>query len=227
MTIAILCPTRGRPEQCGRMIRSALDTADNKRQVIFYLAYSDDDHDNYAFIQGVRRISSPDGMPTVHKWNILAQEAIADKAFDHRLFMLGADDMIFATPGWDKALLDHYNQLENKIHVYTFRDSRDAVGTPHPIVTHEYIDAMGYFLPPIFMHWFVDTWIVNIARSADCFTHLQEFELIHDKPSDRGQPDETHNRIRRMGWHRRDSYVNETCQHFLELEKQRLAKAMQ
>ena len=140
--------------------------------------------------------------------------------------MLASDDMIFDTPGWDKALLEHYDALENKIHVYHLQDSRDADGTPHPIVTREYIEAMGYAFPPIFLHWFLDTWTREIAKANNCFTHLKDYLLVHDKPSDKGQPDTTHSRIREWGWNQRDKYVNDTCQHFLALEKQRLRTAI-
>lgn len=175
--------------------------------------------------QGVRFFhDDSDMMPTAHKWNRLAECAM--QFTDLNLFMLGSDDMYFDTPGWDKALIDHYNALENKTHVYHLQDSRDVDGTPHPIVTREYIEAMGYFVPPIFLHWHVDSWTVQIAKANDCFTHLRDYKLVHDKPSDKGEFDETFNRIRQWGWRDRDQYVNDACQHFLAQEKRRLSVAM-
>jgi hypothetical protein len=225
MTIALLCPTRARPELCLRMLNSAYATSGPS--VNPYVALTEG-FEELPIIASSNTTNSllrtPDGMPTAYKWDLLAKKAMEDK--DNKLFMLAADDIIFTTPDWDKALLDHYNSLENKIHVYALRDSRDFDGTPHPIVTREYIEAMGYFLPPIFLHWFVDSWTVEIAKHNGCFTHLNNYELVHDKPNDRGQPDETHNRIREMGWLERDQYVNEKCQHFLALEKSRLKMRM-
>ncbi len=219
MTISLLCPTRGRPEQFKRMCESVQKTSSNPVEIYFYQSTSDNtSYDCPTGSSHIKKCIGPD-WPTVHSWNWLAENAAGNK-----LFMLAADDMIFSTIGWDTALLDHYNALENKIHVYALQDSRDINGTPHPIVTREYMDAMGYFMPPIFLHWFVDSWTVDIARANNCFTHLKDYELVHDKPSDKGQADETHNRIRCNGWWERDSYVNATCQHFLELEKQRLRK---
>lgn len=214
--IAILCPTRGRPEQFKRM----LDSVDRKADVYAALDRSECSAYNETSNRHAT-IFTPDSMPTAHKWNLLAETALKDEYA--KLFMLGADDMVFETPGWDKALIDHYNALENKIHVYALQDSRDEAGTPHVIVTREYIEAMGYFVPPIFLHWFIDSWTVEIAKANNCFTHLKQYSLRHDKPSDRGQPDETHSRIRQWGWHERDKYVNETMQHVLEAEKKRLS----
>lgn len=229
MSIAILCPTRGRPEQCQRMIESAFKMSAGKVQL--YIAVSGNEFEVYKsalFVPdqnrvGVCMVEMPDGMPTAHKWNRLAELAARQPA---GLFMLGSDDMYFDTPGWDKALIDHYNSLENKIHCYALQDSRDIDGTPHVIVTREWIDALGYFVPPIFLHWKIDTWTVEIARSSGVFTHLREFKLIHDKPSDKGNGDETFRRIRSFGWRERDDYVAKTCDHFLEVEKERLAKCL-
>jgi len=178
--------------------------------------YFEDEEGNYNF--------NARELPTAHKWNILADATSGNP--ENKLFMLGADDMIFETEGWDKALIDHYNNLENKIHVYALQDSRDVDGTPHIIVTREYIECMGYFVVPIFLHWKIDTWTTEIAKANGVFTHLRDYLLTHDKPSDKGQGDETFSRIRSWGWRERDQYVADKCAHFLEFEKARLARAI-
>lgn len=223
--IAILCPTRGRPEQFDRMCRSVYATTSNAHPYpVYILSTGARDYKN----RFVPDIELPENLPTAHKWNLLAQEAMKlnTRGDENKLFMLGADDMVFETPGWDKALIDHYNALENKIHVYALQDSRDKDGTPHPIVTREYIEAAGYFVPPIFLHWFIDSWTVDIAQCNGAFTHFRDYKLAHIKPSDEGKPDETHSRIRQWGWHERDKWVAKKCGHFLEYEKRRLADTM-
>lgn len=222
--IAILVPSRKRVERCKRMIQSVIDTSES--EIIIYLGIDNIDEYREAAHMGnervtVSRIQLPDGMPTAHKWNLLAEMAMRHP--HKRLFMLGSDDIVFSTPLWDRALIDDYKGFNRGAHVYHFQDSRDADGTPHPIVTREYIEAMGYFVPPIFLHWFVDAWTVAIARANDCFSHFKDFLLLHDKPSDFGQADETHTKIRAMGWHERDKWVAQHCSHFLNIEKARLA----
>lgn len=218
MTIAILCPTRGRPEQFERMAESVRAASINAE-----VYWTGGEYES----RYRERCRGPyhglhENLPTVMKWNALAKQAMMINGVN--LFMLGSDDMYFDTPGWDKALLDHYNKLENKIHVYALQDSRDADGTPHVIVTREYIEALGYFVPPIFLHWFVDSWTVEIAKANNVFTHFREYTLVHDKPSDRGHADATHSRIRDWGWHSRDEYVSKTCAHFLQYEIGRLSE---
>lgn len=206
------------------MVESARNTSTTKPNIYLAIAEANDLF-SYKYINEINCSMVNDFVPvkdwtTVYSWNYLAQQAMLNP--DNNLFMLGADDMVFATPGWDTALIEHYEALKEKVHVYALRDSRDGMGTPHPIISREYIEALGYFAPPIFLHWYVDTWSVAISKSNGVFTHLQDYLLIHDKPSDTGAGDETHNRIRRAGWHERDTYVNDTCQHFLEAEKLRL-----
>ena len=228
MNIALICPTRGRPDKFRRMLESARATATAGIETIHcYAAFTEGDASipqyDVKSIQVLSHVTWPD-YPTVHKWNMLAEWAMADSC--NKFFMLAADDMIFSTRGWDAALREHYAALKNKIHVYALQDSRDKDGTPHPIVTREYIKAMGYFLPPIFLHWYVDSWTVRAAKENDYFTHLRDYLLIHDKPSDRGQPDETHTRIRSMGWHDRDKWVAEKCEYLLKVERMKLRCAI-
>lgn len=210
--IGLLCPTRGRQRQFARMCDSIVATAGKNYVYVFSGSNGDDIYTDFKY---------PTDIPTVYMWNSLADKAY--KSTDIKLFMLAADDIIFATPGWADALIEHYNALKNKIHVYHLRDSRDPEGTPHPIVTREYIDAMGYFLPPIFMHWQVDTWTVSLAKSKNVFTHLKDYMLIHEKPSDQGQGDETHNHIRRMGWREVDAATWQASQRYLSQDQNLLA----
>lgn len=207
MTIAILCPTRARPGLFRRMVDSAFATAHDKNNIKFYVALRKEEMESYE--QYLQRnvyyvVAMPDGLPTVFKWNTLAEYAQLDK--DNKLFMLAGDDMIFSTPLWDKALLELYDA---KPHIYSLLDSRSEDGTPHPIATREYIETMGYFLPPCFLHWFVDTWTVGIAKENNCFTHLKDYMLVHEKPWDKGIADETHNFIHQMGWLNSDRWTDE------------------
>ena len=209
--ISLLCPTRARPKQCLRMIESAYETAGCDIEIL--VARQRDDTTEYD-----RRIQSMmvPNWSTVMSWNWLATQASGE------LLMLAADDMYFKTQGWGTDIEEHYNSLGDKRHVYHLRDSRDASGTPHPIVSREWMDCLGYFIPPIFFHWYCDTWTVNQAKETGKFTHLDNFILVHDKPSDTGHGDATHNGIRNAGWPARDKFVNDTCKRFYELEKERL-----
>ena len=223
--ISLLCPTRGRPAMFRNMLESAWATAETKLEILAGIGGEDTEtaykENYYGYdITGVHQTLLTGNFPATFVANDLASRAHGD------LIFLVGDDTVFTTPHWDKPLLEHYARLNNKIHVYSLRDSRGEDGTPHPIATKEYVKALGYLHTPIFNHFYPDTWMVEIAKANNCFTHMKDFLLLHNKPSDKGIFDETHTRIRSFGWLNRDMKVNETCQHFLELEKQRLGKAI-
>lgn len=216
--ITILVPSRARPNEFKRMVESVRKTSGG--DVKIYVCLRPGDMHIYREVLGnlmndIKIMIAPDNLPTAHKWNLMAEHAMTD------IMMLGADDMVFATSLWDQALLDHYSSLDDKRHVYALQDSRDESGTPHPMMTKEYVQAMGYFVPPIFLHWFIDSWTVKIANEK--FTHLKDYLLVHEKPSDRGAADETHNRIRESGWHERDQWVATCCEDWLDDQIRKLS----
>ena len=192
----------------------------SSQPVRFFLCITPEEVESYRphLPEGTIVQLAPDNLPTAAKWNLLAEVAMQDESI--KFFMLGADDMYFTTPLFNEALIS-----TGKPHVYALQDSRDPLGTPHPIISREWIETLGYFVCPIFLHWKIDSWTVEIAKANNCFTHLQEYLLVHDKPSDQGKADETHSRIRESGWWQRDMYVAEKMVHILEIEKQRLACA--
>lgn len=222
--IALICPTRGRPIQFKKMLESAFRTAADPKNfwVYYYISENDPTYEYYPRLERTSCFRGPD-WPTVMCSNYMASHENMD---NKDLLMIAADDMVFTTPCWDTALLDHYNALEKKQHVYAFQDSRDADGTPHPIATKEFVAALGYLSCPIFMHWYIDYWMVEIAKANGCFTHMRDYLLVHEKGSDKGQADETHTRIRKNGTHQRDTFAHEKMQHLLDMEKCRMNEAM-
>lgn len=221
--IALICPTRGRPIQFKKMLMSAFATAADPKNiwVYYYIADNDPTFEYYPHLERTSCFRGPDWSAVMASNYMASHENMDNKD----LFMVAADDMVFTTPCWDTALLEHYKSLEKKQHVYAFQDSRDPDGTPHPIATKEFVAALGYLLCPIFMHWYVDCWMVETAKANGCFTHMRDYLLVHDKGSDKGAPDETHTRIRNNGTHERDTYVNDKMQHLLDMEKCRLNEA--
>lgn len=223
--IELICPSKGRPDKLKRMWDSARRTADSPNDIYLRVGVNEEEREMYrGAVDGYSAVYAVKDWSTVYTTNLLADKAFKDGA--SKLFMIIGDDAIFTSYEWDKALREHYDALNNKIHIYSFLDSRSPAGTPHPIATREYIDAMGTLAPPIFLHWYVDTWMVQMAKDNNCFTHLKDYLLVHDKPSDKGMPDETHNSIRERGWHERDSYVNAICQDYFHMQNQRLFQAI-
>lgn len=178
-TITILCPTRDRPEGAFRTLNSALSNATTKGvRVLFYVAQDDPQWPAYQALCSALRAG-----PRTHTsqaWNKLWwAHPVTD------LYMLGSDDISFETPGWDERLFDmaELDISAQRPCVYHFRDSRHPTNTPHPIVTRAWTDLFGWFVPPQFNHYYVDSFTCWTAKIAGLFRPLPSVLLAHHKES--------------------------------------------
>lgn len=208
--ISILCPSRGRPELARKLYDSLKQNTSGDFELLFYCNVDDEQVVKYSQYlpngSSNCRIFYGHDQPTGFSWQFLAEKASG------RILILMGDDAEFITPDWDTKLLTEYGKLPaDKIAVFSFQDGRGEVGLshPHPAVTREWMNALGYFVPPQFLHWYLDTWLVELAQSVQRFFYVKDILVRHTKPSDHGKPDETHNRIRRSNWNARDKMVYE------------------
>lgn len=229
-SIAILCPTMGRPDICKLMIESVRKTAFNLKDIIIYLGLTEGDEtrDKYTdMVIKYKELNVQIGLYEFPDWTMpMCHNELSKIAAKHELHYGMGDDCMFVTPGWDQALVEVYEKLENKIHVFSLLDNRDSKGMPAPVITKAYIDVMGWRIPPYFMHWYCDTWTTEIAKACGILTHLKDYILVHDKRVEKGIMDDTYWRVRKRGAVDRDAYVDQNCHHWLEVEKERLRKAL-
>lgn len=193
--ISILCPSRGRPDMARRMKESALTTANGEIEVLFYLNQDDPELKGY---DGLRGLVMPE-VTTAYAWNFLTAEANGD------MFMLAGDDCIFKTQGWD----DRFKEVvpDDGIYCVAPHDGREDNSFPHFAVGRKWVETLGYFVPPIFFHWYVDSWTTDLARRIDRLFYLPNVLVDHVKPGVRAEKDETFWRLRKEMWSLRDRDV--------------------
>lgn len=228
MSIAMLCPTHWRPELCREMLESVkANTADISDITFYFCLDNTDDIKPYQdLFSSIKDLSI--AVCVYRQWTLsMCFNRLAEDAKGHDLYCLISDDCRFGSYGWDRALKNSYESLSNKIHMWCLQYNLDWDGTAFPILSKEFIHAMGWVVPPLFAQYYCDTWLGEIARANNCLTYLRDFNLVHEKKHPLGQGRELNDDVRRRAVLSRDSYVNDTCKHFLEYEKQRLAKAMQ
>lgn len=230
--IAMLLTTFGRSEMCRIVLESISKTAFNKKNIGVFIGLSEGDKDIQKYTEMIKQSCKEFGLDIsvyiFRDWTLaMCHNVLSEKTMDYDLHFGVGDDTIFRTPGWDETIIKSYKALDNKIHMWSLLDNRDAKGMPAPCISREYIQAMGWRVPPYFMHWYCDTWTTEIAKANNCITHLTDYLLFHDKQSERGIKDEAYYRIRHRGGYERDSYMAESCKHFLEVEKKRLGKIIE
>lgn len=170
--ISILTPSRSRPELAKRMYLSAKKYAETDIQILFYL--NEDDpllQDYVSFLKESEYLVGPN-QSTCYSWNIMAKQS------KHDILFLVGDDAKFETKSWDKIVLDAFDLYSDKIAcIYPKVPSLGRKKCPHFCLHKNWINVLGYYLPPHFYHWYVDTWIREVAQTIDRFHCLYNFEM--------------------------------------------------
>lgn len=155
--ISVLIPERGRPMMLFRLIRSLLDTAGDDKAFEVLVAIDDDDPE-WATMDGqeingrVRYFVWPRPKTLGEKLNMLAAQAQGAS-----LWFL-ANDYVVLTHGWPGIIREAVAALPNGIGVPFPKDSLHPDHASFPIITRQMINACGFFAPPWFPYWYVDTW---------------------------------------------------------------------
>lgn len=223
MQITVACPSRGRPELAARMIESAYDKAAlwTRIQTGLYLNQDDPFIEEYSMRIPVqtKRIVGLDGSPAF-AYNIINKEIPGD------IHVLVGDDCIFETKGWDAPLIKLHQQYPDGIWCAAFHDGKENNAYPHLAVGRGWIDALDYFVNPIFFHWYVDSYTVDLAKEIGRFVYLKDVVLRHDKLYGTVRADDTVKRIRDKNWKDRDAYVRHIAQRYFQADVKLLKEAM-
>ncbi len=178
--ISICCPSRGRPGLAARMVESINKTVSKPSNVEIMLYLNDDDVklDEYKQVIDKKYYEIGPNQSTCLTWNQLAQKA------RHDILFLAGDDIQFITKDWDKNIIRAFDQQKDKICMvvpfdgngkgkgkdllnydepYTLKEG-DVAGSPHFALHRNWIKSLGYFVPPFFWHWYVDTYTQTLSR---------------------------------------------------------------
>ena len=208
--ISILCRSRGRPELARKMYDSANQTAEGKIEILFYL--DEDDVTKHDYPPNTLTIIGNEN--TVNALNLLALESKGDV-----LLLLG-DDTTFKTSGWDTRITDSIP--EDEIALFSFDDGRGG-GHPHPAITRKWYETLGYVAWPEFNHWYVDSWLVDMAIRLDRLIDFKDILILHEKVMD-----ETALRIRekKKGWNKKDREIYQSRESIRVSHTEKLKKVI-
>ena len=159
---------------------------------------------------------------TVMSWNILAEKERS------RMYMLVGDDAEFITTGWDRIFLQQYKKYPDGIFMIGTATGKkhglEHQTSPHPVITREWREALGYFWPFQFHHWCLDNYTNDLAKAVDRYIFMEDVMIKVKKIT----KDDTAQRIRTKSVHERDKWVYEkTKQCYFTHDVEKLRKAMQ
>ena len=187
MIKSILTPTRNRPNNCERFIKSVYNSARTRKNVemIFYIDNDDPAITSYKSLdwhaqkeyEGFKNIKFIYGEPksVSISWNDLAAECIGD------VLIMGNDDLVYQTDGWDEKLdqeLDTYKK--DKVYVAWMDDGLNQDRhCAFPIVSREWYECLGRFTPGCFHFGYNDTWIFDVGKMLDRLHYIPFIKAEH------------------------------------------------
>ena len=219
MKISLLCPTRKRPEFMKELWESAYNTAFHKEEIelIFYIDSDDTKSIEMCKTLGpnVQAIVDDRGEGNLSvMWNRCYENSSAD------IVMHCGDDIRFRTTNWDKIVLNEFEKYKDKI-VLVYGDDgvrKDDLAT-HSFLHRNWIETVGYFLPPYFSSDMNDYWLTTVARNigrlvkVDIYTeHLHPavgkhtLDITHQERIERGNRDNV-----RVLYNNKEQERNEDC----------------
>ncbi len=206
--ISFLCPTRGRPKQAISLYKSFINTQSNKNELLFCIQKEDNLYQEYINIfklNGISKYFTSESMPTSYLWNQMAFNSKGD------LLTLIGDDVEILTNGWDSRIESEAKKFNDNIFVITVDDGRKDkqqgkfMRCPHPTVHKKWIETLGYFVPPFFMHRYLDKYTQELAIKIGRYIEIKDIVFNHLKFN--YSEDETG--VRSRNWINYDKYIYE------------------
>lgn len=169
MKLAILTPSKGRLSGFIRLEESVVNTMSGENEIVFLIGADDNDPTDYESTGVIVKRYS--GKSVAQIWNDLANSVEAD------YYILGADDYVFETKEWDKILV---SKIQHPYNLLWFNDGiQHGNSCAFPIVSREWIDLMGFFVPEIFIHNYSDTFVYDVAKKAGVCVYIPEVQNRH------------------------------------------------
>lgn len=172
--IALLIPTRRRPDRLNRALCSIQGLAAHPDRVVAVVGVDDDDTETldsrWPSLPDleIRRIVGPRMLTLGHLWNKLARHGE-----DCHILAMSTDDVVMVDRGWDEAYRAAAASMPGGYGVAFPSDPLHPGMCTHPIVTRTMVGKLGYFVPPWFPFWFHDTWLEEIGAFMACRLPLE------------------------------------------------------
>jgi len=182
MKIAVIIPTRERIDRLNKVVQSILHTTQVHGTVKIYVGLDQNDPQYNRYL---KYCSEYKLLPSVFepRANVpVIMQSIGEYALEDGadLLIIASDDVVFQTPSWDMFVRDYYRDVPDKLLVGYFNNGADREMCEHFVVSKEWVKALGYFVPTFFNHFYVDTWISDIAERNGRLKWFRDVTLKHE-----------------------------------------------
>jgi hypothetical protein len=191
--LAVVVPSRGRPEQCGRLVDQILATAGVPTSVVVAVDADDPTLSRYDTLRSKATMTVL-ARQRGHVAAINAGATIALRALPRAIAKLD-DDHWPLTPDWGAVMLTALDDMGGGI-VYG-NDLLQGHRLPTaPALSTAVVKALGWMGPPVLRHMFVDDFWRDLGRGAGRLRYLPEVMIEHRHPAvDKTPMDEGYERV--------------------------------
>jgi len=193
--ISLLCPTRERPRNLRRLVRSAAETASPNDLVELVLYVDEDDATTRDALGDLATLADrvevvPVVGPPVQMsdmWN-----RCADAAATPALVFID-DEAVFRTHGWNTELCAAlYSTWPDRIGLVHPNDGVHGEQLSSYFCVHEdWVRAQGFLTPPYFSYGYADVWNFEVANAIGRRVYLPDVVIENMAPKDQ-PPDHVH-----------------------------------
>lgn len=208
--LAVVCPSRGRPQQCRRMIDSALETS--QADVLIYTDRDDPWASQYTVASPREVLWCGDPIGRGAAVNLLCQQ------YQYDYYLVVSDDITFDRTGWYSQIISKFSEWPDDLGCVHLLGENGASYVNWACVSKRWIEILGWFNYPG-CRWFCqDTIIQCLAGAIGRLHQIPEQALTHHVEH---TPD-VMDRLR----HDQDAFLWYMAQFYLQ-DLEKLRRAMQ
>lgn len=161
LSLLVMCPTRGRPEQCRVLLKSFEDSNPGNETVLLFITDGDDDsYHDMDWGSALHAVLTPrDSLVGIY--NQVAGVHVDD--FD--AIMNVGDDCVFETSGWDEMMFQVLADLGGSGFVYP--DCKRRSDIPEVVmISSDVIRTIGHFAEPTTGHFYCDNVWAELGKRS-------------------------------------------------------------
>lgn len=162
MSLSLLIASRGRPAELLRTIAETDARVSKPGDLTISVALDWDDES----------VPEPPKTRSRLLWSISEREHSLGEKYNRcqrnapaHTYLLGADDNIFTTEGWDEIIRARVSEFEDGFG-FVYFGRLDGTLPTQMAIPHQLVDAQGFLFPAHWPVWFHDTWTDEIAHMA-------------------------------------------------------------
>jgi len=178
VSLAVLCPSRGRPDKAVECYRSFLDTKHSADTEMLFVLDADDDFDSYAGLPSI--VVMPTGRRGMTDPVNTAIRSLWDR-YDIVGFV--GDDHRFRTSGWDRVFVDQLGRAGGGLVYGNDKNWRDGEIPTQIFGSAAIWRALGWMALPACQHLYLDNAWRHIGESLERLYYFPDVIIEHMHPA--------------------------------------------